>query len=219
MSQIVIHSIPGSPFGRAVLLALEEKNAPYRLVAVAPGTLRTPEHLARHPFGRIPVMEHGDFRLYETQAILRYIDRSLPGPALTPCEPRAIARMDQLMNVNDWYLFQGVGNVIAFQRIVRPKFAGLAPDEALIADAMPRAHAVFEALARELGEQEYFAGSSLSLADLLLAPQLDFMAATPEWAALTAQRANLARWLDRMIGRPSMRSTTWERVAELAKVC
>ena len=63
MNDIIVHSIPGSPYGRAVLIALEEKKARYRFAAVAPGTLRTPEHLARHPFGLIPVVEIGDFRL------------------------------------------------------------------------------------------------------------------------------------------------------------
>jgi glutathione S-transferase len=81
---------------------------------VAPGTLRTPGHLACHPFGKVPYVEHGDFTLYETAAIVRYVDRMLPQPALTPSNPQAAARMDQLMNINDWYLFQGVSNVIEF---------------------------------------------------------------------------------------------------------
>lgn len=217
MTEIRVHSIPGSPYGRAVLVALEEKGAAYRVLPVAPQALRSPEHLLRHPFGRVPVLEHADFRLYETQAILRYIDRSLPGPALTPREPRAAARIDQLMNVNDCYLFQGVGNVIGFQRIVGPKLMGLAPDEAAIAAAMPKAHIVFDALGRELGERTYLGGDSLSLADILIAPQLDFFAGTPEWAPLTAKNSNLARWMDRMNERPSMRATVWERVAEMAQ--
>jgi len=217
MTDIKVHSIPGSPYGRAVLIALEEKHAPYRLVAVAPKTLRSPEHLARHPFGRIPVLEHGDFRLYETQAILRYVDRVLPGTHLTPSDPRGAARMDQLMNVNDCYLFQGVGNVIGFQRVVGPKLMGLAPDEAAIVAAMPKAHSVFDALARELGEADYFGGDSLSLADVMIAPQLDFFTATPEWSPLTAKNPHLVRWMDRMQSRPSMRATVWERVAEMAQ--
>jgi glutathione S-transferase len=61
MSDHIVHSVPGSPFGRAVLVALEEKGVSYRLAAVGPGTLRAPEHLARHPFGRAPVLEHGGF--------------------------------------------------------------------------------------------------------------------------------------------------------------
>ena len=53
------------------------------------------------------MLEHNGFLLYETQAILRYLDRVLPTPALTPADPRRAARMDQVMNVTDWYLFQG----------------------------------------------------------------------------------------------------------------
>jgi glutathione S-transferase len=217
MTAIKVHSIPGSPYGRAVLMALEEKRAPYRLVAVAPKTLRSAEHLARHPFGRIPVLEHGDFRLYETQAILRYIDRALPGPLLTPPDARAAARMDQLMNVNDWYLFQGVGSVIGFQRVVAPRLMGLAPDEAAIGAAMPKAHVVFDALARELGENDYFGGDSPTLADVMIAAQLDFFTATPEWSPLTAKNPHLVRWMERMHSRPRMRATAWERVAAMAQ--
>src|SRR5271168_2837713 len=217
VNEFIIHSIPGSPFGRAVLLALEEKGARYRLVPVAPGTFRTPEHLARHPFGRVPVMDHDDVRLYETQAILRYIDRVLPKPALTPADPPSAGRMDQLMNINDWYLFQGVASVIGFQRVVGPRLMGLTPDEGAISAAMPKAQTVFAELARQLDTNEYFAGDLISLADLILAPQLDFLSQTPEWTPLTADKPNLHSWLERMSSRPSMRATTWERVAALAK--
>src|SRR5947207_860603 len=146
MTEFVVHSVPGSPFGRAVFAVLEEKGAPYRLVPVVPGTFRAEPHISRHPFGRVPVLQHGDFWLYETQAILRYLDRVLPTPPLTPADPKAAARMDQALNINDWYLFQGVGNVIIFQRVVGPKLMGLATDEALIADAMPKARVVLNEL-------------------------------------------------------------------------
>ena len=217
MHEFVVHSIPGSPFGRAVCIVLEEKRARYRLAAVAPGTLRSPEHLARHPFGRVPVLQHGDFLVYETQAILRYLDRVLPRPPLTPPDPRAAARMDQLMNVNDWYLFQGVASVIAFQRIVGPRLRGLTPDESAIAAALPKAHAVFEELAGTLGDRPYFGGDALSLADALLAPQLDFLSATPEWQPLTARHESLRRWLERINARASLQATTWERIAAMAE--
>jgi len=217
MSEFIVHSVPGSPFGRSVLAALEEKGARYRLAPLTPGASKSPEHLARHPFGRIPVLEHDGFSLYETQAILRYLDRVLQQPALTPADPRRAARMDQVMNINDWYLFQGVGNVIAFQRIVGPKVLGLTTDEAAIEAALPRARTVFAELARLLGEQPYFAGDAVSLADLLVAPQIDFMAPTPEWSELGLPHTNLAAWLKRMQARPSFVATTWERVSEMAK--
>lgn len=217
MSDFIVHSVPGSPFGRAVLATLEEKGASYRLLPVAMGSFQSPQHLARHPFGRVPVLEHGDFLVYETQAILRYLDRVLPSPALTPADAKRAARMDQAMNVNDWYLFHGVGNVIVFHRLVGPKLMGLAPDEAAIEAAMPKARTVFNELARLLGEQPYFAGDTLSLADLMVAPAVEFFTHTPEWSELGAPHQNLVAWLSRMAARPSMKATTWERVTEMAQ--
>lgn len=218
MNEFLVHIVPGSPFSRAVLVTLEEKRAPYQLVPVVPGTLRSPQHLSRHPFGRVPVLEHGDFRLYETQAILRYLDRVLPQPALTPLDPRGAALMDQLMNVNDWYLFHGAANVIGFQRIVGPRLMGLAPDEAAIAAAVPKAQLVVAELARLLGTKPYFTGETVTLADLLIGPQVDFLEQTPEWEALSARHANLRQWLSRMQARPSFLATTWEKVAARAGV-
>ena len=217
MAEFTVHTVPGSPFARAVLATLEEKGAAYQIAPVAPGTFQSPQHLARHPFGRVPVMEHDGFRLYETQAILRYLDRILPAPALTPADPRRAARMDQVMNINDWYLFPGVGSVIVFHRVVGPRVMGLTPDEAAIASAMPKARTVFSELARLLGEQPFFTGDALSLADLMVAPAVGFFTLTPEWTELGAPHANLVAWLSRMEARPSLKATTWERVTEMAK--
>ncbi len=217
MSAFVVHSVAGSPYGRAVFATLEEKGVGYRLAPVAPGTHKSEPHMSRHPFGRVPVLDHGGFLIYETQAILRYLDRVLAEPALTPADPRLAGRMDQVMNINDWYLFQGVNNVIGFQRIIKPRLLGQPADEAAIAEAMPRAHAVINELSRLLGGQAYFAGEQLSLADILVAPQLDFLKLTPEWALLTAPAENLDPWLARVTARPSFKATTWERIEALAK--
>ena len=115
------------------------------------------------------------------------------------------------------YLFQGVGSVIGFHRVVGPRLMGLKPDESAIAVAMPRARVVFRELSRLLGPQPYFAGETISLADFLVAPQLDLLAQTPEWATLTTDTPNLVPWLERMNERASMKATTWERVAEMAR--
>ena len=216
MSGFVVHTIPGSPYARAVMATLEEKAQPWRLAPLAPGTLRQEPHLSRQPFGKMPVLEHDGFVLYQTQAILRYLDRILPAPSLTPRDPRAAARMDQAMNVNDNYLFRGCEDVIVFHRVVGPHVLGTKPDEAAIAQAMPRARIVFIELARLLGDRPCFAGDALSLADLMLAPHLDMFSMAAEWAELSSDKPNLADWLSRMTGRPSMQATTWERVAALA---
>ena len=216
MTKFIVHSIPGSPDGRAVFATLEEKGAAYDIAPIAVGEQRSEPHLSRHPFGRMPVLEHDGFALYETQAILRYLDRLLPQPSMTPADLKAVARMDQAMNINDWYLFQGVANVIVAQRVIFPRLFGAAPDEALIAAAMPKAHVVFDEMARLLGGQKYFGGDIVSLADVSIAPQLDLFVGLPEWEPLTQKHPNLRAWLDVMNARPSLRATTWQRIAQLA---
>ena len=217
MSSFIVHTIPGSPAARAVLATLIEKGATFRVAGLTPGAHKREPHLSRHPFGKMPVLEHDDFTLYETQAIVRYLDRIVPAPPLIPEEPRDAARMDQLMGISDWYLFQGVNNIIGFHRVVGPRLMGLVPDEAAINDAMPRAHVVFGEFARLLGDKPYLASSTVTLADLMIAPHLDFLAQTPEWGPLTGKRPHLIAWLARMNERESMRSTTWDSVVQLAR--
>jgi glutathione S-transferase len=214
MNEFVIHSIPGSPLGRAVMIALEEKYAPFRLSAVSPATLPALEHLALHPFSRVPVMDHGDFRLYETQAILRYIDRSLRAPPLTPKEPKSAARMDQIMNVGDWYLCRG-----SLQSANAPCLTAIKPYAEPIAVAMPETQTVFSELARQLGDNDFLVGNSISLADILLAPHLDLFRETPEWAALMEKAPNLCAWLDRMNKRASLQATIWKNSRGHESIC
>src|SRR5215475_12749539 len=137
MSEFVIHGVHGSPFMRSVCAALEEKGQPYRIEAFSPSSMRNEEYRKLQPFGRVPAIEHGDYRLYETQAILRYIDALYPEPPLQPSEPQAIGRMNQAIGINDWYLFPQVARIIAFQRIIGPAIMGITPDEAACAAAVP----------------------------------------------------------------------------------
>jgi len=82
---------------------------------------------------------------------------------------------------------------------------------------MPKARVVVRELSRLLGSKDYFAADGVSLADILVAAHLDFLALTPEWKELSADTSNLISWLDRMNARASFKSTTWDRVATLAK--
>jgi glutathione S-transferase len=206
MSEFLIHGHPASPFLRSVCIALEEKGAPYRIQTMAPGEIRSEAYRKLQPFGRMPVIEHGGYVLYETQAILRYIDALWPAPPLQPATPQAIGRMNQIIGINEWYLFPQASRIIVFHRIVGPTLMGLAPDEAAIAAAVPDAELCLGELNRLLGTQEFLAGDRLSLADIHLAPQLVYLAATPEGAKILNDTALLA-WLGRMEIRASMQAT------------
>jgi glutathione S-transferase len=187
-------------------MGLEEKGMAYRVHAMAPGEHKSEAYLKKHPFGRVPLFEHGDFMLYETQAILRYIDDEFPEPPIEPNDHRAAARMNQIIGINDWYFFPKVAAVIVFQRIIGPVLLGTVTDEAAIDAVMPMARSCIAELNRLLGTEPFLAGGSLSIADLILAPQLDFFAETPEGKSLL-HGSRLKDWLDRMNARPSMQAT------------
>lgn len=206
MNDFIIHGHPASPFLRSVCLGLEEKGVPYRIQEMAARDMRGEAHRRLHPFGRIPILQHGEYYLYETQAILRYIDAVMPTPPLQPTDPKAIGRMNQIIGINDWYLFPMVARIIVFHRIVGPLLLGTTQDEAAIAAAIPDARQCLGELNRLLGDQSFLAGEQLTLADLMLAPQIYYLAATPEGSVIL-EDTTLLGWLERMNARASMTAT------------
>jgi glutathione S-transferase len=90
MTAIKIHGVPPSTFTRTVRLACHEKGIDYELVPTMPG-----EITALNPFRKIPAVSHGDLVLFETTAILRYLDRTFAGPKLWPDDSIGIALCDQ----------------------------------------------------------------------------------------------------------------------------
>jgi len=212
MAMFTIYGIPGSPFMRAVVAALVEKGQPWRVVPLAPGASKQPEHLARHPFGRIPAVEHDGFALYETQAVLRYIDQVFPEPALTPRDARAAARMNQAIGINDWYLFKSVGAGIVFNRLIAPMFGMPSSEEAVVA-ALPDARLCVRTLDEMLGDKPFLAGDAISLADLHIGPHLDMLSDCPKEGAELLGPTRLPAWLARLRERPSFQRTTMQQIA------
>jgi glutathione S-transferase len=209
---ITVHSIPGSPYGRTVLATCIEKNAPYRLQPITLGTHRQPPYTELHPFAKIPAIEDGDFRLYETQAIARYIDAAYGAPhALTPKDPKAEARMNQVMGIVDSYFFApNSAMTLGFNRVVGPKLGFPVSDEAAIA-AIPQTRHCLEVLGGFLEQGPYLAGAAFSLADILAGSHLELLARAPEAEAMMRGTA-LQGWLERVCARPSFVSTTWEQL-------
>jgi glutathione S-transferase len=170
MSEFTLYGVPGSPYVRSALLGLEEKGADYRFSPIPFGTTRSAEHLARHPFGRMPVIDHGDFRLYETQAILRYVDAVVPGPALQPRDPKIAARMNQIIGIVDCYVMRFVSAPISAERLFAQRFWNRPANETVVAEALPNARICIQELDRLKGEADYMTGDAVSIADLMLAP-------------------------------------------------
>ena len=204
MSRPIVHGVEGSPFLNSTRLALEEKGVAYELANMPFGAHKEAAHLSRHPFGRIPVLEHDGFTLYETQAILRYVDRAFPGPALQPSDVRQAARMDQIMNIHDWYLFPSMTAGISFQRYVVPQLLGGTADEAKIEAALPQARLCLSELERLMNGDSFLAGDRLSLADLIIAGPFAYFALTPESQEMMKPHPRLGDWWKRMSARDSL---------------
>jgi glutathione S-transferase len=213
---LTVHTIPGSPYGRAVLIACHEKHAPYRLAPVRPGAHRQPPYLAHHPFGRIPCVEDDGFWLYETQAITRYLDAAHGTPrALTPSDPKAEARMNQAIGIVDAYVFADNGaKTLAFNRVVAPKLGFPTNDAAALA-AIPATRHATQVLAGFLEASPYLAGEAFTLADVHAGPHFDMLSECPEGAELLKDTP-IAGWLERLRVRPSFAATTWPRLEAAA---
>jgi glutathione S-transferase len=90
---------------------------------------------------------------------------------------------------------------------MKPRIMGGVADEAAIERVMPTGRTCVNEIARIAGGGDYLAGGALSFADILLAPQLHYLAMTPEGETLLAGQDALRAWLDRMRSRPAMKKT------------
>jgi glutathione S-transferase len=210
MADPIVYGPRGSTYVRSVLLTLEEKGAAYSAPDMNFGAHKENAHLARQPFAKVPAFAHDGFALYETQAIMRYVDRVFPGPALQPDDARQAARMNQLIGMVDAYGWPSCAAGILFNRLLAPRL-GLPVDEAAIAAAMPRARIFLAESERLLADNEFLAGERISLADLMLAPILAPLPLTAEGRELLAPHRRLTAWSGRMAERDSMVRTEMRR--------
>lgn len=208
MAGVVVHGPSYSTYARTVCMVLIEKQVPYTLedVNLLKGEAKAGAHAARHPFGKVPSFEHGGFSLYETGAIVRYLDRVFPTPALTPADPQLAARMDQVLSIVDSYAYGAIVGQLAWQRLVVPMMGGQ-PDEAIVAAALPRVATSIAALQGIAAGGEVLVGSSYTLADAYLAPVFAYLTATPEAAGLLASAPKLRHWWAAVSQRPSFKQT------------
>ncbi len=209
MSDPIVYGAAYSVYVRIVRLALEEKAIAYRLTEVDVFAEGGPpaDYRERHPFGRIPALEHDGLELYETSAIARYIDEAFPGPALMPPDAKTRARANQAMSIVDNYAYPAMVWGV-FVEGVRAPVQGKTGEAAKIAAALEKSKTCLDALeAIAAGEGPALLGDAISLADLYLAPVMRYFTLHAAAAAMLAERRSLARWWAWMQVRPSMAAT------------
>ena len=206
MSKPVLYGPAYSTYVRTPRIAFAEKGVDYDLVEVDFMQGMPKEHLARHPFGKVPAFEHDGFALYESCAISRYIDEGFDGPALQPKDAKARARMTQVISILDSYTYPCTIGALVIQRLVMP-LLGNEPDEHAIETALPSVEKSMTTLNGLLGKNQYFAGNAFTLADMHLAPIFHYFAATGESGPILEPLGALRGWWDRVRSRESVAST------------
>src|SRR5262245_37630237 len=180
MQPLILHGLEQSVYTRIARLALEEKPVPYALRTVDIfGPAGVPANYLRyHPFGRLPTLQHGDFWLYETAAITRYIDETFEGPRLQPADAAQRARMNQIIGVLDSYAYRPMVWGIFVERI-RVRESGGQSDEARIATAVASSETCLAALDEIAQCAPYLVSHDVTLADLHAYPMLRYLELTP----------------------------------------
>jgi glutathione S-transferase len=199
----VLHGYRYSVYTRIARLALIEAGVSHETVEVDPFTDNTTNP---HPFDRVPTLVHGDFTLYETAAITRYVDDVWAGGALTPPNPKARARVEQVIGIVDSYVYWPMVRQVFSHRVFRPRENEPA-DEAEIAAGLAAAERALAALNAVAREGLALSSDPATRADLHLAPMIAYFTLAPEGATALARHDALSEWWSATARRPGMVAT------------
>lgn len=194
--------VPQSTYVRVVRIAAEEKGVVYELTPVG---AHTPEVDAISPFGRIPVMRHGDVTLCEARAILEYVDSLFSGPRLMPGDAVARARVEQWISL----INTGYDRVLVRDYLLAYVLPGTPdgkPDRTRIDAAVPEVQKRLRELDRAVATG-FLVGDSFTMADAFLIPILHYMQNMPESGAVMKESRGLSAYMERHRTRPSVEAT------------
>ena len=191
-----LHYHPLSTYSRRVSIALAEKGIAHEKVLVDLGARkqREPEFQALNPYSRVPTLVDGDFVLYESTAILNYLEAKHPSPALVPGDLKGRALVDMHMKLCDLQFTRQCGTIFFPKRFL-PKERW---DEAAFAKARAEIDKHLAILERQLQGVDYVVAGQYSLVEVCYTPFLGFfelMEVTPP--------PRVADWSKRLLSRPS----------------
>jgi glutathione S-transferase len=210
VATITFHSMADSAYLWTAMLAADEKGVGYE---VAPLVLHSDEHFALNPFGKMPILQHGEVVLYETLAIVHYIDRAFDGPPLQPSDALGQAQVLRWVSIVNAYVFPTMNRFVK-ERIVRPAW-GFASDEAFLAGAREALQLQVRLIGDAVASGGYLVGDRPTIADWFLLPHLLFFARTPEGGALLARGSEPSAWLERMKARASYAASPMRQALEM----
>jgi glutathione S-transferase len=195
-----LYQHPLSTFARRVAIALLEKNLEVEWVEVdmAHGAHRQEPYLSLNPYGRVPTLVDDGFVLFESTAILEYVEAKYPDPSLVPADIKDRARVSMHMKLCDLQMTRPAGTIVFPKRFI--------PKERWRTDEMAKAKQEIEKhlgiLDRQLEDRTYLVAERYTLADLCYVPFVDLLSLME-----IAPPARVASWVERILSRTSSVAT------------
>ncbi len=192
LNRPVLHGFEPSVYTRAARLGLRLKGVAFEFAEANPFDPDACDAMrALHPFGRVPVLVHSKAQIYETGAILDYVDAGFEGPALTPPRPLAKARMRQVQGISDSYGYWPMVRQVYVQGVARA-----ASDAAELAAGLAASEPVLAALDQIAAEALVLDGAALTLADAHLYPMVDYFQRYDKARKMLDRHPSLAAWYE-----------------------
>ncbi|TMA07977.1 MAG: glutathione S-transferase family protein [Deltaproteobacteria bacterium] len=203
-----------SPFAWRVMLTLEVKGVPYesKLLEFSKEDHKSSGYLRLNPRGKVPTLKDGEFVLYESLAIMAYLDRKYPDPPIFGKTPQETGQIWRSISETESYLG------LAGNKLITAIFFGKGlekPDELQAAAATMREE--LSRLDTALAHSDWLVGSQVSAADIALFPliQLILRAASKDAAKslnlgllpLGQSYPNIAAWVRRVEAIPGYEKT------------
>ena len=210
-----VFGFPLSPFVRKVHLVATEKGIAVETVLSNPAD-PAPEFLAASPFRKIPALQHGDFTLADSTAIVTYLDALHPDPPMLPGDARNKPMAVWFEEFADTVLTPAGGKIV-FNRFVGPKFLGLPGDEVAAKQGELDLVPLLDYLEGVAPETEWLTGSALSIGDIAVASvlrTLSYVGFEPN----AAKHPRTAAWYLRVCARPAWQEVAAREAAVMTRV-
>ena len=199
----------GSPYCWRVLLALEHKRLEYRShpLKFDQQEHKAPQMLAMNPRGRLPVLRDGDYVVFESVAVLYYLDRKYPDPPIFGSSAEEGGVIMRVICEYQAYAEPSVMKIVDTLIDRREPVLGAGLAEAM-SEAMHRAAGEARTIERRLAQSDWVVGENFSAADMVIYPDIRLLLralaqpAAHELAArflpVEVNYPALGRWLERV---------------------
>ncbi|CAH8355602.1 unnamed protein product [Eruca vesicaria subsp. sativa] len=196
---------------KRAVVTLVEKGVEFETVNVdlMKGEQRQPEYIAIQPFGKIPVLVDGDYKIFESRAIMRYIAEKYrsQGPDLLGKTIEERGQVEQWLDVEATSYHPPL--LALTLNIVFAPLMGLPADEKVIKESEEKLGEVLDVYEAQLSKNEYLAGDFVSLADLAHLPFTEYLVGAIGKAYMIKDRKHVSAWWDKISNRAA-----WKEVSE-----